>query len=64
MCLSMCIMFMQWLRRPEEGIRDSPGTAVADGSELPHGCWEPILGPLQEQRLLTAQFSLQPPRTL
>ena len=36
------------LWRPEESIR-SPGTGVKDGYELPCGCWESNLGPLQGQ---------------
>lgn len=32
-----------------EGNR-SPGNAVRDGWELPCGCWEPNLGPLQKQQ--------------
>lgn len=47
------------LQRPEEGAR-SPGTGDTDGCDLPYECWEPISGPLKEQRvLLTAGPSLQ-----
>jgi len=36
---------------------------VTDNSELPHGCWEPNLHPLQENRvLLIAELSLQFPK--
>ena len=44
-----------------EGVR-SPGTGVTDSCELPCGCWELNLGPLQEQHvLLTTEPLLQPP---
>ena len=34
---------------------------LMDGCELPCGCWEPNLGPLQEQQvLITAESTLQP----
>lgn len=46
-----------WLSRPEKG--------VVDGYELPCGCWEPHLGPLEMQQvLLMLPSSLQPPRLL
>ena len=32
--------------------RASPETRVSDGCELPRGCWESNLGPLQEQYVL------------
>jgi hypothetical protein len=35
----MCIIDVQCLWRPEEGI-GSPGTVVTDGCELFRGCWE------------------------
>jgi hypothetical protein len=42
-----------------EGAR-SPGTEVTDSCELPCGCWELNLGPLEEQPvLLTMEPSLQ-----
>lgn len=38
-----------------------PGTSVTDSSELPHNCWEPTPGSLEEETvLLTAESSLQP----
>ena len=38
-----------------------PGTGVIDSCELPCGCWELNLGPLQEQQgLLAASPSLAP----
>lgn len=37
---------------PEEDIR-SPRTRIRAGSELPRGCWEPQLGPLEEQNPLS-----------
>ena len=41
------------------GIR-SPGTGVTDSRELPCGCWELNLDPLEEQPvLLTTEPSLQ-----
>jgi hypothetical protein len=39
---------------------DSPGVGVTDGCELPSGCWELSLGPVQEHSvLLTAELPLQ-----
>ena len=44
-----------------QGVRPS-GAEVIDGCEPPCGCWEPNLGPLQEQQvLLRAEPSPQPP---
>ena len=39
-----------------------PGTGVINDCELPCGCWELNLGPLEEQQLvlLTTEPSLQP----
>jgi hypothetical protein len=31
----------------------SPGAGVPEGCELPYGCWELNLGPLQEQQMLS-----------
>jgi hypothetical protein len=43
-----------------EGIR-FPRTRIIDGFELPYGCWELSLDPLDEQlMLLTTDPSLQP----
>jgi hypothetical protein len=36
------------------GYPGSPGTGVTDGYELPSGCWEFKLDPLQKQRVLLA----------
>jgi hypothetical protein len=48
-------------QKTEEGT-GSPGTGVADGCELPCGCWESNLSPLEEQAvLLTAEPCLQTP---
>jgi len=45
-----------------KGVR-SPGTGVTDRCELPCGCWELNLGPLEEQLVfLTPEPSLQPIR--
>ena len=47
---------------PREGVR-SPGTTVTDGCKIPDECWEPNLGPVQEQQaLLSAEPSLHPPK--
>ena len=49
-------------RRPEERVR-SQGTRVTGGCELPCGCWELNLGPLEEQPVfLTSEPSLQAPK--
>ena len=37
---------------PEKAVR-FPVTAVTDGCELPTRHWEPNLGPLQEQQVVT-----------
>lgn len=51
-------------QEPMEPERASnfPGSRVSDGWDLPCGCWEPHLGPLEEQpEPLTAEASLQIP---
>ena len=55
----MCAMCLQVLQRLEEGVR-SPATGVGGGYELPCGCWEPNVGPLEEQSVLLTIKSLQP----
>ena len=59
-CLHICLC----LTRPEEGIKsifNCRGIVATDGCELPCGCWQLDLGPLQEQPvLLTTESSLQP----
>ena len=48
------------LRRPEEGVRSSRA-GVTDSCELPSGCWELNLGPLEDQPgFLTTEPSPQP----
>lgn len=37
---SMCTMYMQYLKRPEEDI-GSPEPRITGGYKLPCGCWEP-----------------------
>ena len=57
--LSVCLRHTVLLESRED-IR-SPGTEVTDGHELPSGCWELNLDPLEEQPVhLTAEPSLQP----
>jgi hypothetical protein len=52
--LSACMYRVkQMLAEARDNVR-SPGTGVTDGYELPCGCWEPNLGPRQEQMLLAA----------
>lgn len=34
--------------KPEEGVRSS-GTEVTGGFQLPYGCWEHNVSPLEEQ---------------
>ena len=48
---SLCTTDMQYLWRPEEGII-SEDTGVTEGCELPCGCSELNLGPLEEQPVL------------
>jgi hypothetical protein len=40
------------------GQRKNVGTGVKDGYELPRGCWERNLGPVEEQYML---LTLGPP---
>jgi hypothetical protein len=42
---------MQYLRRPEEGVR-FPGTGIVGSYEPPYGCRELNLSPLEEQLVL------------
>ena len=51
-CMSVYHIPAQCPGRPEEGIR-SPGTGAVDGCELPCGCWELNVGPLQGQPQLS-----------
>ena len=54
-CLHMCLC---------EGARSS-WTRVTNSCELPYGCWELNLGPLEEQPVLfLIELSLQPPGTV
>lgn len=55
-CISMHHI-VQCPRKPGEDL-GSPGTRVTDSSELPCGCWEFNLGPLEKQLVLTADLSL------
>ena len=53
--LCLCTMYEQCL---QEGA-GSPGTRVLDNCELPSGCWELSLGPLEEWPVLpNAESSL------
>jgi hypothetical protein len=47
----LCTTCMQCLQKPEGGAR-SLGTEVTDSCELPSGCWESSLSPLEEQPVL------------
>ncbi|EGV91294.1 hypothetical protein I79_026061 [Cricetulus griseus] len=51
----LCVWCQQ---RSEEGIR-SPGPGVIDGCDLSSECWEPNLGPLQEQPVPNTQLEHQ-----
>ena len=62
MCLGilpvcMCIMCVQNLWWPEEGISFPLGNGVTDGYTPSYGCWEPNPDALQEQVLLTTELS-------
>ena len=46
--------------KPEENNK-SPGFEVTGGCELPHGCWEPNPGPLQEQPVLACNSEIHLP---
>lgn len=60
MSMHECLHIMYVPARLEEKAR-SLGTAVTDNCELPHACWEPKPGPLQEQqKLLTTELFLKP----
>lgn len=49
----ICTVCVQCLLRPGEGFR-------ASETELPFGCWESNLIPLQEQLVLLSELALQP----
>jgi hypothetical protein len=52
LCIGVfCLHECMYLQRAEEGIR-SPGTGVVYSCELPDGCWELNLGPLEEQPVI------------
>ena len=46
-CMYVHYVPVWYHQRSDEGLR-SPGTAVTHGCDLPCGCWELNLGPLQE----------------
>lgn len=51
-------MHMQYPQRPEDGT-GSFGAGIIYSCKQPYGCWEPNLGPLQEQEvLLTTELQL------
>ena len=53
-------MHIPYLGRSKEGVR-SPPSEVVSSCELPGGCWEPNLAPLEEQQMfLTTEPSSQP----
>lgn len=52
-------MYVQFLRKPE--VRGARATGVTDGWELPCGCWELDLHPLEEQEVL---LTTEPPPAL
>lgn len=59
-CLHVCLCttYMQWLRRPEEGL-DTLEVVLTSGCEPPSECWESKPHPLQEEQVDT-EPSLQP----
>jgi hypothetical protein len=52
----VCHMCAWCSQRPEEGIR-SPGTEVTDSCELPRGCWDFNLDPLEKAAVSPASPS-------
>lgn len=60
-CLYVCALCVCLVSSEVIEAVQSPGTEVADGCELPYGCWESNPCPLQEQQvLLAAEPLLQP----
>jgi hypothetical protein len=58
--LSVSHISAWYLQRSEENT-EFPETGVTNGFELPCGCWESNLGPLEEQPMLvTTEPSLHP----
>lgn len=62
-CLHVCLctICMQCPWTSEDGVR-SPGTGFTGGCELSCGCWDPNLGPLQEQQVVLALGSVFQPQ--
>jgi hypothetical protein len=66
MCTSVFLTRMSaqlvydWCLWSQEEGGKPPGAGVMGGSELPCGCWELNMGPLQEQVLSMAESLLQP----
>lgn len=55
----LCAERGKYPQRPEEDVRVS-GIGVMNSCQLPHGCWELKLGPLEQSVLLSAEPSLLP----
>ena len=65
---SMCAPWMQYLQRPEEGLR-SPEVVVTDSCEPPgawweYGNWTRVLGPLKEKQVALHSGRLSSPTLL
>ena len=58
-CLYVCLCTtcMSEAKEASKFIR-SLGTRITDGCELPYGCWELNLGPLEEQPVLLTTVTL------
>ena len=58
-CVYACVLCIPGIMEVRKGV-SHPGTGARGVCEPSCGCWEPNLGPLQEQVLLTAESSLLP----
>lgn len=57
-CMYICALRVCLVPAEVREDAGSPGTGVTDECESLCGCWEPYLGPLQEQALSTAEPAL------
>jgi hypothetical protein len=58
-CVDVCVVYVSSAYGDQKRKLEAPETGVTCGCELPYGCWELNLGPLQEQPvLLTMEPSL------
>ena len=59
LCLSVYISCIPGAYRNQKKVLDPSGTGITNSCELPWGCWELKLGPLEEQPVFLTTESSQ-----